>query len=282
MNSVRQNPFSLLELLIVVAMIAILTGLLLPALNKARDSAYLASCLSNLKQQYTGFAGYAADFKDYLPGRPSNFASATKLSDGDSNGADPSAISYLFYANNYLGIKTRKAGSNAYWDHVRLSGKINDVLVCPSLPKPQWEYRAGAPDNIYDGNSTKGAVTYAVPLGTHALPNGYLNLARIGRKIAPGSLAIVFDRLYFNNSKYAVRLAAHRGLKGNILSADGAAKNAGISLYYQLYTTEGFGIPSATYYIYLGKKPTSSPQYYWKAPGNLERQAGSADGCPFL
>ena len=104
MHTVRNTRFSLLELLIVVAVIAILTGLLLPALNKARDSAYLASCLSNLKQQYTGFASYAADFKDDLPGRPSNFSAATKLSDGSSSGADPSAISYLFYVNNYRGF----------------------------------------------------------------------------------------------------------------------------------------------------------------------------------
>src|SRR5437899_10917216 len=87
-GQIHDRAFTLIELLVVIGIIAILIGILLPTLSRARESANRSACLSNLRQLGQAFNMYANQFKDHIPlghisaeyqwNYNANFANSTK------------------------------------------------------------------------------------------------------------------------------------------------------------------------------------------------------------
>jgi prepilin-type N-terminal cleavage/methylation domain-containing protein/prepilin-type processing-associated H-X9-DG protein len=63
----KTQGFTLVELLVVVAIIAVLASLLLPVISRVKSEGRRAKCISNLRQISTGWLSYSLDWDAYVP-----------------------------------------------------------------------------------------------------------------------------------------------------------------------------------------------------------------------
>jgi len=115
----RQQAFTLIELLVVISIIALLVGILVPAVNKARDTAKMTQSKSNLHQVTIAMSNYTADWNgDHFTTAPPN------LSSGDRRGTVVTqAIGQLSGGGTPMGIRLGEA-SQGNQTYVRRRGSI--------------------------------------------------------------------------------------------------------------------------------------------------------------
>lgn len=151
----RSNSFSLIELLVAITIIAILAGMLAPALRSAKEAGNSAKCLSNLRQLYLANSLYAeSNGGQFVLGAEDLFTSNLKRWHGErpniATPFDPSLGPLV----NYLGK----------------DGKIKE---CPSLKSPISSFEAGSGGYGYNHLYIGGRVDlYGFPAAqacTHSL-----------------------------------------------------------------------------------------------------------------
>ena len=139
-RSKGRRAFTLVELLVVIGIIALLIGILLPALSKAREQARAIKCASNLRQVGQGIAMYQAGNKGYYP------ASYTYVGThfvGDQQLPDAPTHGYIHWSSLIYG---NSRGVNG-------AGLPELAFHCPSIDNGGLPPTNTTPDNHDNGQS---------------------------------------------------------------------------------------------------------------------------------
>ncbi|OGV36201.1 MAG: hypothetical protein A2020_12415 [Lentisphaerae bacterium GWF2_45_14] len=122
----EKADFTLLELLIVIAIIAMLAAMLLPALSRAKEASRATACQGSLRQFAYGAIQYSGDYNDYTL----TYTNSTSTSSSDNYSWYHSIGLYLGLGNNFAEVNKK------FTTH-------NTLYVCPS-----HRWREGSYPNV--------------------------------------------------------------------------------------------------------------------------------------
>jgi prepilin-type N-terminal cleavage/methylation domain-containing protein len=123
------RAFTLIEVLVVVAIIALLVAILLPSLNRARENARATVCKTHLDQVYKGHVFYSQDHKQFFPQQD------WWLWDNSPSLGNTWYSQVLFWPNLYGrtgGSRPTDSGRWVEFGHIYRYVKAKDVYFCPN------------------------------------------------------------------------------------------------------------------------------------------------------
>jgi prepilin-type N-terminal cleavage/methylation domain-containing protein len=124
----RKKGFTLIELMIVIAIIAILAAVLVPNFMRAREASRLTACKSNLKNISTAVETYSNDWDGLYPGGTGGINSVEEIKSGGANGLGALQDDYI-----QKPTKCPTAKGNYYFSQ---SQSVRYWIYCPATPSP--------------------------------------------------------------------------------------------------------------------------------------------------
>jgi len=134
MKSHRQKSagFTLVELLVVIAIIGVMVGLLLPAVQAAREAARRMSCSNNFKQIGLGLHNYHAAFNQV----PYNLGGTTQRGIGAT--APNGNVCNRFFLSGLVGL-TPFIEQQALWEQISSPLRVSATLTYPAMGPQPWQ-----------------------------------------------------------------------------------------------------------------------------------------------
>ena len=137
----RRAAFTLIELLLVIAIIAVLAGLLMPVVSKAKEAGRSTACLSNLRQMGIALQAYVGENNNHLPWMRDKVygTNSVPVTNSPALSSPDIVLSNYFGATRLLRCPSDKAGvfeqsdSSYAWNSL-LNGQDADHLVVMNTP----------------------------------------------------------------------------------------------------------------------------------------------------